>query len=76
MAPAKGGRKLSRRLKTFLWVAAVSAIVIVLLYLERADVLYILSTVGVAVLLIMVAMADLSGSKKDPGPIDELNTAK
>jgi len=31
----------------------------VLIYLERSDVLYILCTLGVAVLLIIVALADL-----------------
>jgi hypothetical protein len=60
----------------FRWVGGVSVLVIALLYYERADVLYILSTVGVAVLLIMVAKADLSGAKKEPasGPND-LNPA-
>jgi hypothetical protein len=57
----------------FRWVAGVTALVIALLYYERADVLYILSTVGVAVLLIMVARADLSGSKKMANPAGELN---
>lgn len=76
-AKASGGRKLSRRWKTFLWVAGVSLVTIVLLVKERADVLYILSTLGVTVLLVMVATADLSGSKKEPAvDPNELNPAK
>lgn len=75
-AKASGGRKISRRWRTFLWVLGVSLVTIILLVKERADVLYILSTLGVTVLLVMVAQADLSGSKKEPaaGP-DDLNPA-
>lgn len=60
----------------FRWVGGTTAMVVALLYYERADVLYILSTVGVAGLLMMVAFADLSGSQKDPGPIGEPNAVK
>jgi hypothetical protein len=68
MAKTTGGRKISRKQTTLIWIVAVTAVVITLLYFERADVLYVLSTVGVTVLLVMVARADLSGAKKNPGP--------
>jgi hypothetical protein len=69
--PNQTGRRLSRRQNTLLWIGGVTAVVIALLYFERADVLYVLSTVGVAVLLITVAMADLSHSQKNPGETAE-----
>ncbi len=60
----------------FRWVGGVSALVVALLMYERADILYILSTLGVAALLLKVAFADLSGSQKDPGQIGEPNAVK
>jgi hypothetical protein len=75
-AAASGGRRLSRRMTTLLWIGGVTVAVIVLLYLERADVLYILSTLGVTALLFAVAQADLSGSRKIGPSGDDLNTVK
>ena len=49
-----------RKTITALWVAGVSAVVIFLLYREMTAVLYILATLGVTILLIMVAFSDLS----------------
>jgi hypothetical protein len=61
-----------RKLITSLWALALGVIVIVLIYLERADVLYILCTLGVAALLMVVAFADLlhrdSGPEASPEP--------
>jgi peptidoglycan/LPS O-acetylase OafA/YrhL len=57
------GRK-SRRTMTLLWVAVLVAVVITLLALEQTALLYVLATVGVTVLLVIVAMADLSGAHK------------
>lgn len=51
----------SRRRMTLLWSAICAAIIIALLVMEQIAVLYVLATVGVAVLLIIVAMADLKG---------------
>jgi hypothetical protein len=61
-----GARKDNRRLKTFLWIAAFSALVIGLLYYEQAAILYLLATLGLTGLLVVVAMSDLNGSKR-PG---------
>ena len=51
--------KRNRRLITLGWVALVAAVIIILLYKERADWLYVLATLGVTALLIVVASADL-----------------
>lgn len=56
--------KRNRRLITLAWVVAISAIVIFLLYKERADWLYVLATLGVTTLLIVVAASDLGGARK------------
>jgi 4-hydroxybenzoate polyprenyltransferase len=62
---ARGGaRKDNRRLKTFLWIAAFSALIIGLLYYEQAAILYLLATLGLTGLLVVVAMSDLDGSKR------------
>ena len=49
-----------RRLMTLLWSALLTIGVIILIYKELTAVLYILCTVGVAVLLIIVAFSDLA----------------
>lgn len=52
---------------TALWSLGIAALVITLIYLERTEVLYILSTVSVAVLLLIVAFSDLAhGDAKGP----------
>jgi peptidoglycan/LPS O-acetylase OafA/YrhL len=64
----------SRRKITLLWVGAMAAIIITLLVLEQTALLYVLATVGLTVLLVIVAMADLSGAHKtpsEPAPADD-----
>ncbi len=53
-----------RRGVTFLWIAGVAAITIALLVWEQIALLYVLATLAVTVLLIVVARADLSGTRK------------
>ena len=50
-----------RRLTTYAWVAAMALVVIVLIYKEQTALLYILATLGITVLLALVAFADLRG---------------
>lgn len=65
MSPAKNaGGRLSRRKTTLLWSLACAIVIIALLYWEQAALIYVLSTLGVTVILVIVAFADLSGSKK------------
>jgi hypothetical protein len=49
-----------RKFITALWALGVGVLVIVLIYLERADILYILCSLGVTALLVVVAMSDLA----------------
>jgi preprotein translocase subunit SecD len=49
-----------RKLITLLWALLLTVAVIILIYKELTAVLYILCTVGVAVLLIVVAFSDLA----------------
>lgn len=58
---AEGTRKKKRR-NSILISAAVGAIIVGLLAWEQVALLYLLATVGVAVLLIIVAFADLHGA--------------
>ena len=51
-----------RKLITTLWALGIGVLVILLIYFERADILYILCTLGVAALLMVVAIADLAHS--------------
>lgn len=57
-------RKRNSRLITLAWIVGLAALVIILLYKEKADWLYVLATLGVTVLLVVVAIADLHGVRK------------
>lgn len=61
-------RKRKSRLITLGWIVGVSALIIVLLYKEKADWLYVLATLGLTTLLLIVAFANLGGGR--PG-VDE-----
>lgn len=56
---AENSRKYSRRTIALLWLVAVAILIGVLLYLEQIAVLYVLATLGLVVLLLVVAFADL-----------------
>lgn len=61
-----------RRGITYLWISALALLVFLLIYFEQTALLYILSTLGVTVLLVIVALADLgqselSATEADPG---------
>ena len=63
--------KKSRRL-TYLWIFGLAVLVFLLIYFEQTALLYIFSTLGVTVLLVIVAAADLGKSElsaTDGGPI-------
>lgn len=49
-----------RRMITYGWIAALAIITISLIYWEQSAILYILATVGVTILLVVVALADLA----------------
>ena len=54
------GDRRRRKMITALWSAGIAALVIALIYMERTAILYILSTVSIAVLLMIVAFSDLA----------------
>lgn len=53
-----------RKMFTILWTAVLALGTIILIYKEMTAVLYILATVGVTVLLVVVAMSDLAHAEK------------
>jgi hypothetical protein len=57
------GDRRRRKFMTALWALALAVVVIVLIYLEKTAILYILCTLGVTGLLVIVALADLGQSE-------------
>ena len=57
-------RKRNRRLIMLGWIVGITALIIILLYKERADWLYVLATLGLTTLLVIVAMANLGGGRQ------------
>lgn len=64
---ARTSRGRNRKLFTYLWVAVLAIVTIVLIYKEQTAVLYILATLGVTAILCVVAFADLSKGAADAG---------
>jgi hypothetical protein len=54
------GDRRRRKMITLLWSLGVGAVIVALIYMERTAILYILSTVSIAVLLFIVAFSDLA----------------
>jgi len=54
-----------RKTITALWVLGISIVVVFLIYKEMTAVLYILATVGVTILLFLVAFSDLKHTDSD-----------
>ena len=63
---AAGDRR-RRKMFTFLWAAVLGITVITLIYYELTAILYILATVGVTILLIVVAVSDLHQGERNAG---------
>ena len=53
------GDRRRRKLMTALWALGLSLVVILLIYFELTEILYILCTLGVTALLVVVAFSDL-----------------
>jgi len=54
------GDRRRRKLITLLWTLLLAVAVIILIYLEKTAILYIISTLGVTALLVIVALSDLA----------------
>lgn len=63
----KATKPKKRRTFTYIWIFGLAVLVSVLIYFERAELLYILATLGVTALLVVVAMADLGGYESPSG---------
>ena len=48
---------------TYLWIFGMALLVFLLIYFQQTALLYIFSTLGVTILLIIVALADLGQSE-------------
>lgn len=49
---------------TYLWIFGLAVLIIGLLWKEQTSLLYILATLGVTILLVVVAMADLGRGER------------
>ena len=49
---------------TYLWILALAVVTFLLIYFEQTSVLYVLATLGVTILLVVVARADLGRSEQ------------
>ncbi len=73
MVRKTGGRRLSSRAVTWLWILGVTLIVFALLYWEQVALLYVLATVGVCGLLVVVGLSDLSHARKNTATLSEID---
>ena len=69
------GDRRRRKLITALWALGIAAVVMILIYFERTAILYILSTVSIAVLLFIVAFSDLAHSDSSGQNMAQANNA-
>ena len=63
----KSNQAKRRRGFTYLWIFGLAVLVFLLIYFEQTSLLYILATLGVTVLLVIVALADLGQSELSEG---------
>lgn len=61
-----------RRGSIYLWILGLILVAAVLIYFEQTAMLYILSTLGVTVLLVIVALADLGKSELTGAEMDKV----
>ena len=59
-----------RRGFTYLWIFGLAILVFLLIYFEQTAMLYVFSTLGVTVLLVIVALADLGQTEKSVAEAD------
>ena len=63
----KRTRGRNKKLITYLWVAVLAIVTIILIYKEQTALLYIFATLGVTAILLIVAFANLSKSTAEAG---------
>ena len=65
-----------RRGFTYLWIFGLALLVFLLIYFEQTALLYVFSTLGVTVLLVIVAAADLGRTEISSDQTDQSTAAK
>ena len=70
-----GSDRRRRKTITLVWALALAAIVITLIYREQTAILYILCTLGVTVLLVVVAKSDLAHRDQNAAEMDQSKDA-
>ncbi|HMJ26868.1 MAG TPA: hypothetical protein VK475_13615 [Pyrinomonadaceae bacterium] len=65
----KSNRARRSRGFTYLWILALAVSIFLLIYFEQTSLLYIFATLGVTVLLVVVALADLGQSELSSEPL-------
>lgn len=69
------GDRRRRKMITLLWALGLAAVVITLIVLEKTAILYILCTLGVTVLLVIVAISDLAHADRTQEEMQETKDA-
>jgi uncharacterized membrane protein len=59
---------------TYLWILALAVLIFLLIYFEQTPLLYILATLGVTILLVVVALADLGRSERSSDTVQMSDT--
>jgi heme O synthase-like polyprenyltransferase len=59
----RSSKNKKRRNITYLWILCLAVLTFLLIYFEQTSLLYILATLGVTILLVVVALADLGRSE-------------
>jgi hypothetical protein len=67
--------KRRRKMMTVLWSLGLAAVVIALIYFEKSAILYILCTLGVTVLLMIVAFSDLAHGENQTQQLGQTDDA-
>ena len=69
----RSGKARRARGFTYLWIFGLSISVFLLIYFEQTSLLYILATLGVTILLVVVALADLGRTELSSDPMQMSN---
>jgi hypothetical protein len=76
MSQRIGSTKIKKRRGfTYLWILVLAVSVFLLIYFEQTSLLYILATLGVTVLLVIVATADLGQSERSSESTAQMSEA-
>ena len=65
----RSNKNKKRRGFTYLWIFGLAVLIFLLIYFEQTSLLYILATLGVTLLLVVVAMADLGRTDLSSDPL-------